>query len=110
MATLVGTAKTTTTMPGSPDVAVPDVAVVVPTFNEAGNVAAVVRAVEQALADFRWELIFVDDASPDGTADKVREIAKTDSRVRCIERYGRRGLSGACIEGLLSSSAPTATK
>lgn len=101
MATLAGTAKTTASMPGPPDVAV-----IVPTFNEAGNVAAVVRAVETALAGFRWELVFVDDASPDGTADTVREIARSDPRVRCIERYGRRGLAGACIEGLLSSSAP----
>ncbi len=83
-----------------------EVAVIVPTFNEAGNVAAVVAAVDQALMGFRWELIFVDDASPDGTAERAREISKTDVRVRCIERYGRRGLSGACIEGLLSSSAP----
>ena len=101
MAILADSAKTATVMS-----ATPDVAVIVPTFNEAGNVAAVVRAVEQALTGFRWELIFVDDASPDGTANKVRELALGDSRVRCIERYGRRGLSGACIEGLLSSSAP----
>ncbi len=84
----------------------PEVAVIVPTFNEAGNVAAVVAAVDKALAGVRWELIFVDDASPDGTAERAREIARCDRRVRCIERYGRRGLSGACIEGLLSSSAP----
>ncbi len=86
--------------------AAPEVAVIVPTFNEAGNVAAVVAAVDKALAGMRWELIFVDDASPDGTAERARVIARTDTRVRCIERYGRRGLSGACIEGLLSSSAP----
>lgn len=90
---------------GSKSAATPEVAVIVPTFNEAGNVAAVVAAVDTALAGFRWELIFVDDASPDGTAERVREIARSDGRIRCIERYGRRGLSGACIEGLLSSSA-----
>ena len=71
MATLAANTKPTAPMSG-----IPDVAVIVPTFNEAGNVAAVVRAVEEALAGFRWELIFVDDASPDGTAEHVREIAR----------------------------------
>jgi dolichol-phosphate mannosyltransferase len=47
----------------------------------------------------------VDDNSPDGTAAEVRRIAQTDSRVRCIRRIGRRGLSSAVIEGALSSSA-----
>ena len=55
-----------------------------------------------------WEVIFVDDNSPDGTWDVVRALAQQDSRVRCIRRIGRRGLSGACIEGILASSAPFA--
>ena len=36
----------------------------------------------------------------------MKAIAKTDPRIRCIRRVGRRGLAGACIEGMLSSSAP----
>jgi dolichol-phosphate mannosyltransferase len=80
--------------------------VVVPTFNERGNVAELVRRLDAALAGRSWEVIFVDDGSPDGTADLVREIGRTDNRVRCIERIGRRGLSSACIEGMLSSGAP----
>lgn len=51
-------------------------------------------------------MIYVDDDSPDGTAATVRELAQRDSRVRCIQRIGRRGLSTACIEGMLASSAP----
>jgi dolichol-phosphate mannosyltransferase len=50
--------------------------------------------------------VFVDDNSPDGTWDVVRALAQQDSRVRCVRRIGRRGLSGACIEGILASSAP----
>jgi len=38
----------------------------------------------------------------------VRGLARQDSRIRCIRRIGRRGLSGACIEGILASSAPYA--
>ncbi|QUS40772.1 glycosyltransferase family 2 protein [Tardiphaga alba] len=82
--------------------------VVVPTFNERGNVATLVRRLDAALAGIAWEVIFVDDNSPDGTTDAVRELARTDERVRCIRRIGRRGLSGACIEGMLASSAPCA--
>jgi len=85
--------------------AVPELSVVIPTFNEAQNVPLVVARLTQALSGIRWEVIFVDDNSPDGTAAVVRDIACADVRVRCIRRIGRRGLAGACIEGLLASSA-----
>ena len=57
------------------------------------------------LASCDWEVVFVDDNSPDGTAAAARAIGETDSRVRCIRRIGRRGLAGACLEGMLSSQA-----
>ena len=53
-----------------------------------------------------WEVIFVDDDSPDGTAEQIREISRGDRRVRCLQRLGRRGLTTACIEGALATSAP----
>src|SRR6185312_9372511 len=84
----------------------PDLSIVVPTFKERGNVAELVRRLDQALAGIGWEAIFVDDNSPDGTSDAVKAIAAADPRVRCIRRVGRRGLAGACIEGMLSSAAP----
>lgn len=84
----------------------PELTIVVPTFNEAGNLAAVVAEVEQSLAGVDWELLFVDDDSPDGTAERARDIAQADRRVRCLQRIGRRGLASACIEGMLASSAP----
>jgi dolichol-phosphate mannosyltransferase len=86
----------------------PQLSVVVPTFNERDNVTALLRKLEAALAGLAWEVIFVDDNSPDGTWDVVRDLARRDNRVRCIRRIGRRGLSGACIEGILASSAPCA--
>ncbi|HTO65263.1 MAG TPA: glycosyltransferase family 2 protein [Bradyrhizobium sp.] len=82
--------------------------VVVPTFNERDNVTALVRKLDAALAGITWEVIFVDDNSPDGTWQMVRDLARKDGRVRCVRRIGRRGLSGACIEGILASSAPCA--
>jgi dolichol-phosphate mannosyltransferase len=86
----------------------PAVSVVVPTFNERDNVGALYRKLDAALKGLSWEVIFVDDNSPDNTWDVVRSLARQDSRVRCVRRIGRRGLSGACIEGILASSAPFA--
>jgi dolichol-phosphate mannosyltransferase len=86
----------------------PQLSVVVPTFNERDNVTKLYRQLETALAGVGWEVIFVDDNSPDGTWDVVGMLAQEDTRVRCIRRIGRRGLSGACIEGILASSAPFA--
>src|ERR1700759_1509102 len=86
----------------------PALSVVVPTFNERDNVPKLYRKLEAALAGIAWEVIFVDDNSPDGTWDVGRGLAQQDRRVRCIRRIGRRGLSGACIEGILASSAPCA--
>ena len=80
--------------------------IVVPTYNEKLNVRPLVSLLDKALVDVNWEVVFVDDDSPDGTADEVRELARTRLDVRVIHRIGRRGLSGACIEGILSSAAP----
>ena len=84
----------------------PEISVIVPTFNESGNVEEVVQRLHEALYGVAWEVIFVDDDSPDGTADVVRTLGTTDRRVRVVHRVNRRGLSSACVEGMLSSSAP----
>jgi dolichol-phosphate mannosyltransferase len=86
--------------------AVPELTVILPTYNERANVPLIVTALRRALAGIAFEVVFVDDNSPDGTAAIAHEIAATDPRVRVIRRIGRRGLAGACIEGMLSSSAP----
>ena len=81
--------------------------IVVPTFNERQNVQELIARLELALRGIAWELIFVDDDSPDGTSAEVKAIAARDSRIRCLRRIGRRGLSSACIEGMLAAAAPT---
>lgn len=79
--------------------------VVVPTYNESRNTYEMVNRLNETLKDIPWELIFVDDASPDGTADVVRTIARNDHRIRLISRHNRRGLASAVIEGALAASA-----
>nr|WP_294529205.1 glycosyltransferase family 2 protein [uncultured Rhodopila sp.] len=89
---------------GGPD-GKPLLSVIVPSFNERPNVAPMIAKLDAALAGIAWEVIYVDDNSPDGTTQEVRRIAAGDTRVRCIRRIGRRGLASAVIEGALSSSA-----
>src|ERR1700691_3642320 len=83
----------------------PELSVVVPTFNERTNVPILVERLSRVLAGCDWEVVFVDDNSPDGTAAVARALGAADSRVRCIRRIGRRGLAGACLEGMLASQA-----
>ncbi len=86
--------------------AAPRLAVIVPTFNEAENVEPIARRLMETLAGIPHEIIFVDDSSPDGTADRLRQLARRHPQIRCLQRIGRRGLSGAVSEGFLATSAP----
>ena len=83
-----------------------ELTVIVPTFNEAANVATLVARLHASLAGIAWRVIFVDDNSPDGTAEAVKAIAAADPRVQCLRRIGRRGLAGAVVEGMLASASP----
>jgi dolichol-phosphate mannosyltransferase len=84
----------------------PEVSIIVPVFNERDNLVELTERIRDCLGDIAWEIIYVDDDSPDRSAELARELAGRDSRVRCIQRISRRGLSSACVEGMLSSSAP----
>jgi glycosyltransferase involved in cell wall biosynthesis len=63
-----------------------ELSVIVPTYKERGNVAELVRRLDAALVGIAWEAIYVDDNSPDGTAEAVKEIAARDPRIRCLKR------------------------
>lgn len=91
----------------APAVTRPRVSIIVPTYCEAENVAPTIAAIEGALGAIAWEIIFVDDDSPDGTVAAVRTLGEHDARVRVIRRVGRRGLAGAVIEGMMASAADT---
>lgn len=84
----------------------PDLTIVVPTFNEAGNINELVSRLADVLGDEHWEVIFVDDDSQDGTIDVLRAASRANARIRLIHRIGRRGLASAVVEGMQASSAP----
>jgi dolichol-phosphate mannosyltransferase len=83
----------------------PELTIVVPTLNERDNVPKLIERIETALDGIDWELMFVDDDSADGTAAIAKTLGRTNARIRCIRRIGRRGLAGACLEGMLASQA-----
>jgi dolichol-phosphate mannosyltransferase len=84
----------------------PLLSIVVPTFNERGNVRELVARLDRCLAGVAWEVVFVDDDSRDGTLDLLREVSRSDPRVRFLHRIGRRGLASAVVEGVLATSSP----
>ena len=76
--------------------------IIVPTYNEAENVEPLVRRILAAMPEV--EIVFVDDASSDGTANVVRRLA-ADCPVRVVERRGERGLSTAVLRGFAEARA-----
>jgi dolichol-phosphate mannosyltransferase len=84
----------------------PELVVVIPTFNERDNIAPLLDRLGQTLAGIRWEVVFVDDDSTDGTIGALREACAADWRVRSVRRLDRRGLASAVVEGIQSNFAP----
>ena len=86
--------------------AIADLVIVVPTLDERDNIVPLFETIDSALGDTRWEVIFVDDDSTDGTIEVLETICKQDPRVRCLRRINRSGLASAVVEGIQSSFAP----
>lgn len=84
----------------------PELTIIIPTYNERDNIRPLVERLEGVLEGINWSALFVDDNSPDQTADVIEEVGRHQPRVKCLLRIGRRGLSSACIEGLQASQAP----
>jgi len=84
---------------------VPRLSIVIPCLNERENINILYERLFASLGSEGWEVIFVDDDSTDGTRDAISQLARRDPRIRLIQRIGRRGLSSAVVEGMLSSTA-----
>ena len=71
--------------------------IVVPTYNEAETVVPLQRRIGEAAPEA--EILFIDDASPDGTADAIGALRRTDERVRLLRRPRKLGLGTAYLAG-----------
>jgi dolichol-phosphate mannosyltransferase len=85
---------------------VPELTIVLPAYNESKNIRPLVDKIAQAMGPIAHEIIVVDDNSPDDTAGVTRDLVSQYPHIRCIRRVGRRGLSGACLEGMMAANAP----
>jgi len=87
--------------------AVEKLALVIPTLCEAGNIGGLLEHVRSVLdpVGIAYEILVVDDDSPDGTGDVVSAMARQDPRVRLLVRKGKRGLSGAILYGWRNTDA-----
>src|SRR5436190_7012271 len=104
----VGTTRTTLRRP------VPETAwLILPTFDEAENVEAIVRAASSVLAgacgEDGYRVLVVDDSSPDGTGEIVARMGRDDPRVEVLVRPERQGLGPAYLAGFAYALARDAT-
>lgn len=75
--------------------------IVIPTYNERDSIPLAIAAVQQAMAGRTdWEILVVDDNSPDRTWELVDQLGHHDARIRCYRRLDRKGLSSAIVDGL----------
>ncbi len=79
-----------------------------PSFNERGTIEFMIQQLLALRKVFLLEVLVVDDDSPDGTAELVRQLARKEPCLRLIRRVGRSGLASAIKEGLLNATGDIA--
>lgn len=81
----------------------PAVSVILPTYNEAGNIRRLIEVLSRSLAGWDFEILVVDDDSPDGTWKVVQEMMEAHPGLRLLHRKDTRGLTSAFNEGIAAS-------
>jgi len=77
--------------------------IIIPTYNERENIRKLIEMLERILVDIDFEIVVVDDNSPDGTGEVAEELAKQYGNIRVIHRPGKLGLASAVIDGIRNS-------
>ena len=81
-----------------------EVSIIIPTYNESENIVNVLNEIELTLAGHNYEIIVVDDNSPDGTSELIKKRSIENKNILCIKRTWKKGLSSAVVEGVALSS------
>jgi dolichol-phosphate mannosyltransferase len=85
----------------------PELTILVPVYNEAGNILPLAEEVRAALTGVcRYELVFVDDGSSDASSAELKQAAATDPNVRLLRHGKRSGKSAALVTGFFAARAP----
>ncbi|MCC6052466.1 MAG: polyprenol monophosphomannose synthase [Fervidicoccaceae archaeon] len=77
-----------------------NLSIIIPTYNEAENISELILRIEKSLTGVDFEIIIVDDNSPDGTADIAQKLGEEYSNIKVIKRKGKLGLASAVLEGM----------
>jgi dolichol-phosphate mannosyltransferase len=75
------------------------ISIIIPTYNERDNIITLVKRIAQALSNYEYEIVFIDDNSSDGTAE-LAESLSPEYPVKVIVRKNKRGLASAVVDGL----------
>ncbi|MCS7120775.1 MAG: polyprenol monophosphomannose synthase [Candidatus Bathyarchaeota archaeon] len=82
----------------------PELSVIVPTYMERENIAELIERIELSLSDVDFEIVIVDDSSPDGTAEYAESLGHLYGNVKVVKRPGKLGLSSAVLDGFMEAS------
>jgi len=77
-----------------------DISIIIPTLNEKENINELVKRIIESLNDIKYEIIFVDDGSKDGTIEEIEKLKRKYKNIKIVERGYRKGLSSAFIDGI----------
>ena len=81
-----------------------ELSVIIPTYNERRNIEILCQRIDETLSKIDYEIVVVDDDSPDRTWQLVERLGKSNPRIRVIRRLDRKGLSSAVVTGLLAAN------
>jgi len=81
-----------------------DISIIIPTLNEKENINELVKRIRESLNDIKYEIIFIDDGSKDGTIEEIEKLKEKYKNIKVIEREYRKGLSSAFLDGVKHSN------